>query len=151
MPYALPGNLPNPGIEPRSPVLQADSLPSESPGKPAYYSFFINFNNVIAPKLLVFLKSVQNRKYLLGEGANISKNPHMSPELNLSFYPFWRQHSLKSLNSRAFKVYPPIKGITFPIFPPHNHRYFYILFHLKNIYCVPSMCQFLFRTLGIQQ
>ena len=28
------GNLPNPGIEPRSPILQADSLPSEPPGKP---------------------------------------------------------------------------------------------------------------------
>ena len=29
-----PGDLPNPGIEPRSPILQADSLPSEPPGKP---------------------------------------------------------------------------------------------------------------------
>ena len=28
-----PGDLPNPGIEPRSPTLQADSLPSEPPGK----------------------------------------------------------------------------------------------------------------------
>ena len=28
-----PGDL-NPGIEPVSPALQADSLPSESPGKP---------------------------------------------------------------------------------------------------------------------
>ena len=28
------GNLPNPGIEPRSSALQADSLPSEPPGKP---------------------------------------------------------------------------------------------------------------------
>ena len=27
-------DLPNPGIEPRSPALQADSLPSEPPGKP---------------------------------------------------------------------------------------------------------------------
>ena len=26
--------LPNPGLEPRSPTLQADSLPSELPGKP---------------------------------------------------------------------------------------------------------------------
>ena len=26
--------IPYPGIEPRSPALQADSLPSESPGKP---------------------------------------------------------------------------------------------------------------------
>ena len=33
--YALlQGGLPNPGIEPRSPTLQVDSLPSESPGKP---------------------------------------------------------------------------------------------------------------------
>ena len=27
-------DLPNPGIEPRSPALQADSLPAEPPGKP---------------------------------------------------------------------------------------------------------------------
>ena len=30
----LPGNLPNPGVEPRSPTLQADSLPSEPPEMP---------------------------------------------------------------------------------------------------------------------
>ena len=30
----LQGNLPNPGIEPRLPALQADSLQSEPPGKP---------------------------------------------------------------------------------------------------------------------
>ena len=29
-----PGDLPDPGIEPKSPALQADSLPSEPPGKP---------------------------------------------------------------------------------------------------------------------
>ena len=29
-----PGDLPDPGIEPGSPALQADSLPSEPPGKP---------------------------------------------------------------------------------------------------------------------
>ena len=27
-------NLPNPGVEPRSPTLQVDSLPAEPPGKP---------------------------------------------------------------------------------------------------------------------
>ena len=31
----LLGNLPNPGIEPGSPALQADSLPTELSGKPA--------------------------------------------------------------------------------------------------------------------
>ena len=28
-----PGDVPNPGIEPRSPALQADSLPAEPQGK----------------------------------------------------------------------------------------------------------------------
>ena len=34
LPCHPPGALPNPGIEPRSPVLQADSLLSEPPEKP---------------------------------------------------------------------------------------------------------------------
>ena len=34
LPLPSPGDLPDPGIEPRSPALQADSLPSEPPGKP---------------------------------------------------------------------------------------------------------------------
>ena len=33
LPFITPGDLPNPGIEPRSLVLQADSLPAEPPGK----------------------------------------------------------------------------------------------------------------------
>ena len=32
--FPSPGDLPNPGIEPRSPALQADSLPAEPQGKP---------------------------------------------------------------------------------------------------------------------
>ena len=31
LPFPSPGDLPNPGIEPRSPVLQADALTSEPP------------------------------------------------------------------------------------------------------------------------
>ena len=34
LPCPSPGYLPDPGIEPRSPALQADSLPTEPPGKP---------------------------------------------------------------------------------------------------------------------
>ena len=34
LPCPSPGDLPDPGIKPRSPALQADSLPSEPPGKP---------------------------------------------------------------------------------------------------------------------
>ena len=34
LPYPPPGDLSNPGIEPRSPTMQVDSLPFEPPGKP---------------------------------------------------------------------------------------------------------------------
>ena len=33
--FPSPGDLPNPGLEPRSPAFQADALTSELPGKPA--------------------------------------------------------------------------------------------------------------------
>ena len=33
LPFPFPGDLPDPGIEPRSLTLQADSLPSKLPGK----------------------------------------------------------------------------------------------------------------------
>ena len=35
-PFPSPGDLPNPGIKPGSPALQADSLPAELPGKPSW-------------------------------------------------------------------------------------------------------------------
>ena len=34
VPFPSPGDLPNPGIEPGSPALEADALTSEPPGKP---------------------------------------------------------------------------------------------------------------------
>ena len=34
LPFSSPGDLPNPGTEPRSPTMQVDSLPSEPPTKP---------------------------------------------------------------------------------------------------------------------
>jgi len=34
LPFPSPGDLPNPGIEPRFPELQADSLSTEPPEKP---------------------------------------------------------------------------------------------------------------------
>ena len=36
LPFPSPGDLPDPGIEPRSPALQADALTSEPPGKGEY-------------------------------------------------------------------------------------------------------------------
>ena len=47
--HSLPGDLPYPGIKPEplaSPASQADSLPSEPPGKPIHYlySFKLGIN-----------------------------------------------------------------------------------------------------------
>ena len=36
LPFPSPGDLPDPGIKPGSPVLVADALTSEPPGKPIY-------------------------------------------------------------------------------------------------------------------
>ena len=34
LPFPSPGDLPDPGIEPRFPTLQVDALPSDPPGEP---------------------------------------------------------------------------------------------------------------------
>ena len=54
---ALLGDLPNPGIEPRCPTLQADSLLSEPPGKPVdrcsnlLYSLVISLCHLHDPRV----------------------------------------------------------------------------------------------------
>ena len=43
----LEGNLPGPWLEPVSPALQADSLMSEPPGNPAWYTEFCLTNKSV--------------------------------------------------------------------------------------------------------
>ena len=52
-PFSSPGDLPNPEVEAGSPALQADSLPSEPPGKPMQYCI---------SKTMVYLTSKSNIK-----------------------------------------------------------------------------------------
>ena len=47
LPFPSPGDLPNPGNEPRSPALQADALPSEPPGKPIVGSGVASFTRML--------------------------------------------------------------------------------------------------------
>ena len=68
LPFPSPGPLPNPGIEPRSLELQADSLPREPPGKPHqqcelpeyfFFSLFFSMLNKLKKNLnqnLVYIK-----------------------------------------------------------------------------------------------
>ena len=39
LPFPSPGDLPNPGIEPGSPAVQTDALPSESDPSPVFHDF----------------------------------------------------------------------------------------------------------------
>ena len=69
-----PRNLSDPGIEPRSPALQADSLTSEPPGKPRYIWIYLRKTRkqqqklqdteikYLSAKKLRKTKSLRNRK-----------------------------------------------------------------------------------------
>ena len=64
MPLPSPGNLPDPGIEPRSPTLQADSLPSEPPGNHLMKSM-VNFMSVKS-RIFVIVNNVMIFILLIG-------------------------------------------------------------------------------------
>jgi len=71
LPFPSPGDLPDPGIEARSPALQSNSLPSEPPGKPPIQNkkFFLKKEGmgrkVCFKYGLVLLKILSNRKAFL--------------------------------------------------------------------------------------
>ena len=58
LPFPSPGDLPNPGIEPGSPTLQADALTSEAPGKP---------RNLLTPFVIISLDEL-----VQGEGCTFN-------------------------------------------------------------------------------
>ena len=51
LPFPSPGELPDPGIEPGSPILQADTLPSEPPGKPWMVTWLVPKDTASVPAL----------------------------------------------------------------------------------------------------
>ena len=64
LPCPLPGDLPYPGIEPKSPTLQTDSLQSEPPGKPNVYHKYKLMPDIVGSGLLSLFVSFALR---LGE------------------------------------------------------------------------------------
>ena len=56
LPFPSPGDLLDPGIEPRSPALEADALTSEPPGKPNMYTYMhINVYTYILIHMYTFI------------------------------------------------------------------------------------------------
>ena len=68
LPFPSPGDLPNPGIEPRSPALQADALTSAPPGKPMAES---------EEELKSLLMKVKEKSEKVGLKLNIQKTKIM--------------------------------------------------------------------------
>ena len=84
LPFPSPGNLPDPGIEPRSPTLEADALPSEPPGKSKIgIKIQLSDNQLSNPSLHYCLgcsfKSLDNRD----NSVHTLKEQHISIQLNI--------------------------------------------------------------------
>ena len=79
LPFPSPGDLSDPGTEPRSPTLEADSLPSEPAGKPHNNWFIHSFVHSFTQQ--VFIKSLNMYSYIL--------------ELYWSIYPIMEQKYFK--------------------------------------------------------
>ena len=64
LPFPSPGDLPNPGIEPGSPTLQADALTFEPPGKPPleyisqYFTIKWQLMDAVYNLLSIFLNAI---------------------------------------------------------------------------------------------
>ena len=89
LPFPSPGDLPNPGIEPRSPTLQADALPSEPPGKQNASKFSLLRRNDLIYTLsdvflfviceIISLSSVQFSHSVMSESLLPHKLEHARP------------------------------------------------------------------------
>ena len=71
LPCPSPGDLPDLGIEPRSPASQADSLPSEPPGKSPSCSVPQHFSGPQASSKRLFLRLLHCYPHLYGSSWDI--------------------------------------------------------------------------------
>ena len=55
LPFTSPGELLDLGIEPRSSTWQADTLPTEPPGKPKFVEGLVNLYNNMARRYFYYL------------------------------------------------------------------------------------------------
>ena len=77
-PFPSPGDLPNPGTEPRSPALHTDSLPAQPPGKPIKDQTQLEFKGYKTPLGLKPLFGVQDSSssQIRGNIIFLRKNTH---------------------------------------------------------------------------
>ena len=89
--FPSPGDLPNPGIEPRSPTLQVDSLPAEPQGK--WYIDIIKVLGKIIPRgLYSWISWTEEPGRLQSMGSQRVRHD-WATSLSLSLYSPWHPHS----------------------------------------------------------
>ena len=120
LPFPSPGDLPNPGIETRSPALQADALPSEPPGKSdilkwKYKYFASGFVLKSIQQLPIYLKQMHKMFAVVFETFNnmtpilfiilshiiLSQLSYVSLKFPSNKYDFCHQRTLKRTPSFA--------------------------------------------------
>ena len=77
LPFPSPGDLPDPGIQPRSPALPADSLPTEPAGKPS--------ENIQTAEFNISIKHSNSRYW---ETKNLETSRELKNRINLQMNLF---------------------------------------------------------------
>ena len=98
LPCPSPGDLPNPGIELRSPALQADSLPSGPPRKPFAKHLLYSGHSLSSPVQVILTTALWDRCYYYAHFTDkvteipcswVSPGGHSEPVPELAFEPRW--------------------------------------------------------------
>ena len=122
LPFPIPGDLPDLGIEPRPPALQADSLSYEPPGKPEEYWSRLPW----PPPGHLPNPGTEPRSSALQADSLLSEPPGKP-------FSSWKDQRQGSKNRRKKKK-PPIKLNDIFSFKNHNDKILYFPF-MKHPWC----------------
>ena len=143
-----PGELPNPGIKPTSPALQADSLLSELPGKPEESQVRIGLivkalqEGIPSPSLSHFEAPTAPGSHqplwtwAPGQARQIKVNPGFGPIPETGDLPW--PLALSPLNSRQPSQTQPAKRLLFPVGPVGLNRLRFVYLSGVNLCPLPQ-------------
>ena len=112
LPFPSPGDLPNPGIEPGSPALEADALTSEPPGKPDdkwddKWSLFSDANFVV---FFFFYTAIENTHIHILKPRAHGEFSYLREHLEQSLFSNWESFLILLLkpypNVNPSQMYP---------------------------------------------
>ena len=110
LPFPSPGDLPYPGIEPRSPALQADALTSEPPGKSKWVKSNYTVHGIPQARILEWVAFPFSRRS--SQPRDQTQVSHIAGR----FFTSWAT----SLQTRSSLYYPlKINGTAKPGSPDH--------------------------------